>query len=51
MTQWQLLEFYAQSEQYNNNNTNNNDILYSAGIRLKEGAHGACAGNIIDKYS
>ena len=32
-------------------NNNNNDILYSAGIRLKEGAHGAFAENIIDKYS
>ena len=33
----------------NNNNNNNNDVLYSAGIRLKEGAHGAFAENIIDK--
>ena len=31
-------------------NNNNNDILYSAGIRLKEGAHGAFAEHIIDKY-
>ena len=35
----------------NNNDNNNNDILYNAGIRLKEGAHGAFAENIIDKYS
>ena len=35
----------------NNNNINNNDVLYSAGIRLKKGAHGAFAENIIDKYS
>ena len=33
------------------NNNNNNDVLYSAGIRLKEGAHGAFAENIMDKYS
>ena len=31
------------------NNNNNNDVLHSAGIRLKEGAHGAFAENIIDK--
>ena len=33
------------------NNNNNNDVLYNADIRLKEGAHGAFAENIIDKYS
>ena len=29
----------------NDNNNNNNGILYSAGIRLKEDAHGAVAEN------
>ena len=51
--QWGFLKKdpYTYRLNNNNNNNNNNDVLYCAGIRLKEGAHGAFAENKIDKYS